>query len=345
MNLLIYFFVDPSTDPGSTFINPNTGLFSNPTWISISKTDYLNRNLSGWLATWGSSTNPIEGSLNVVYRDDQTKFSFFNITAVSGYANHFTVWVTNTANANVGTPTYGIYEVSFTRTGDSGYSGYSGTSGFSGYSGFSGSGVSGYSGYIGLSGYSGYIGLSGYSAYSGLSGYSGFSGLSGYSAYSGVSGSSGYSGFSGLSGYSAYSGLSGYSAYSGRSGYSGFSGFSGYKGLGANTTLYEFTDSLVLNPSDDPGGTFFTTSTGNLTSPSWIVINKTDYLNRNLSGWLATWGASTNPIEGSLNFVNRFDQTKFSFFNITAVSGYTNHFAVWLQTRRTVVHQLMIYMK
>jgi hypothetical protein len=69
--------------------------------------------LSGWLATWGASTNPIEGSLNFVNRFDQTKFSFFNITAVSGYTNHFAVWVTNIANG--GSPTYDIYEVSYTQ--------------------------------------------------------------------------------------------------------------------------------------------------------------------------------------------------------------------------------------
>jgi hypothetical protein len=51
---------------------------------------------------------------------------------------------------------------------------------------------------------------------------------------------------------------------SGYSGYFGTSGYSGYKGIGANTTLYEFTDVSVLNPSDDPGSTYLTTNNSTL---------------------------------------------------------------------------------
>jgi hypothetical protein len=132
----------PSNDPGNGNFSLN-GPFLTASIITLSRTDYLTRDVSGWLATWNASTNIVKGTLHFVRRADDKVFSYFNVNDVSGYANHFAIFVTNIANA--GTHTYDLYEVSFVRTGDSGYSGRSGYSAYSGYSGFSG--YSGYSGF------------------------------------------------------------------------------------------------------------------------------------------------------------------------------------------------------
>jgi hypothetical protein len=126
------FVVTPSSDnPGTGAFGLNSVAFSSTTILTINRTDNLSRNVSGWLANWGASTNAVEGHLNFVSRNAITAFANFNVTAVSGYTNHIAVWVTHLASG--GTHNYfDDYEVGFVRAGDVG------TSGFSGYSGSGG---------------------------------------------------------------------------------------------------------------------------------------------------------------------------------------------------------------